>query len=157
MTHAEILGALRSRFPSLDEIPLPEGYKRGPELYVAVPAESIAAVCRFLRFDPPLAFDYPAMITAIDWKDRFEVVYWLHSTLHNHKIVLKVTLTDRHNPHLPSVTGVWPGADWQEREIFDLFGIRLDGHYNLRRILLPDHWEGHPLRKDYVDQPDRYD
>lgn len=157
MTSEELLKAIQAKFPDLQAIPKVAGQARGEELYVAVPADKLVDVCRYLRFDPPLSFDFLSFVTSVDWKDRFEVVYYIISTLHKHKLVLKVNLTDRNAPEVPSVTDLWATADWQEREIFDLMGIRFRNHYNLRRILLPDDWEGYPLRKDYVPKPDRYD
>ncbi len=156
MTNDEILAAIQTKFPEIQAIPKTQGQARGEELYMAVPVEKIVQISKHLRLDPPLHFDFLSFLTSIDWKDRFEVVYYLTSTLHQHKLVLKVT-APRDNAEVPSVTSVWPTADWQEREVFDLMGIRFSGHYNLRRILLPDDWEGHPLRKDYVAKPDRYD
>ena len=157
MNSQELLAAVQTKFPALQEIPKVTGQVRGDELYVAVPAASLVELCRFLRFDPPLSFDFLSFETSIDWKTHFEVVYYLVSTLHKHKIVLKVKVDDRANPEVPTVSTIWPAADWQEREMFDLMGIKFQGHYNLRRILLPDDWEGYPLRKDYVAKPDRYD
>jgi NADH/F420H2 dehydrogenase subunit C len=157
MTSAELFSAIQAKFPGLQEIPKPEGQVRGTELYLAVGPTQLVELCRFLRFDPPLSFDFLSFVTSIDWKTHYEVVYYLVSTLHKHKIVLKVKLEDRNAPEVPTISTVWPTADWQEREVFDMMGIRFPGHYNLRRILLPDDWEGYPLRKDYVAKPDRYD
>jgi len=157
MTVQELLTSIQAKFPGLQEIPKVQGQVRGDELYVAVPAAQLVELGRYLRFDPPLSFDYLSFVTSIDWKTHFEVVYYLVSTLHKHKLVLKVKVEDRVNPEVPTISPLWPTADWQEREIFDLMGIRFAGHYNLRRILLPDDWEGYPLRKDYVAKPDRYD
>jgi NADH-quinone oxidoreductase subunit C len=157
MTAQELLSALQAKFPGLQEIPKAAGQTRGDELYVAVAPNQLVEVCKFVRFDPPLAFDFLSFVTSIDFKTHFEVVYYITSTLHKHKLVLKVKVEDRSNPEVPTISTVWPTADWQEREIFDLMGIRFQGHYNMRRILLPDDWEGYPLRKDYVQKPDRYD
>jgi NADH/F420H2 dehydrogenase subunit C len=157
MTSAELLAAVKAKFPSLEEIPKVAAQARGDELYLSVPREKVSELCQFLRYDPPLSFDFLSFLTAVDWKTHFEVVYYFVSTLHHHKMVLKVKVDDRTNPEVPSVTPIWPTADWQEREVFDLMGIRFSGHYNMRRILLPDDWEGYPLRKDYVAKPDRYD
>lgn len=108
-------------------------------------------VCRFLKEDPDLRMDYLIDVTAVDYTPRiprFEVVYQLHSIRHNHRVRLKVPV-DESDPSVPTVTDVWRTADWHERETYDLMGIKFDGHPGLRRILLPDDWEGHPLRKDY--------
>jgi NADH-quinone oxidoreductase subunit C len=90
-------------------------------------------------------------VTAVDRypsEPRFEVVYHLHSIEHNERLRLKCRIPGE-NPEIASVTSVWRSADWYEREVFDLFGIRFAGHPDLRRIMLPEDWEGHPLRKDY--------
>lgn len=118
-------------------------------LVLKIAKDHTGGVCRLLKESPELKFDYPANITAVDWNDRLEMVYNLSSLSLGHKITLKVDL-ERENPEITSVTDVWRGAEWQEREIFDLFGIRFSGHPDLRRILLPEDWEGYPLRKDYV-------
>jgi len=157
LNSTELLSAVQAKFPGLSAIPKPDGQVRGDELYLAVPPSQLVEVCRFLRYDPPLSFDYLSFVTSVDWKTYFEVVYYLVSTLHKHKCVIKVKLEDRTSPEVPTISTIWPTADWQEREVFDLMGIRFAGHYNLRRILLPDDWEGYPLRKDFVAKADRYD
>jgi len=157
MNPAELLSALQAKFPEIQEIPRVAGQARGEELYVTLPRARLAALARFIRFAPPLSFDFLSFVTSVDWKTHFELVYYFVSTLHRHKLVFKVKLEDRVHPELESLTPIWPTADWQEREVFDLMGIGFTGHYNLRRILLPDDWEGYPLRKDYAPKPDRYD
>ena len=118
-------------------------------LNVKITPSSLLAICEKLRSDPGLAFDYLADVTAIDWQDRIEVIYQLTNLASNAKVALRVDL-DRDKPELDSVTSVWKGADYQEREVFDLMGVVFAGHPDLRRILLPEDWEGYPLRKDYV-------
>lgn len=118
-------------------------------LTLKVAAEHIRQVCRLLKETPGLLFNYPADITAVDWNDRIEVVYHLTALESNSKVVLRVDL-DRDNPVLDSVTPVWKGANWQEREVYDLFGVDFKDHPDMRRILLPEDWKGYPLRKDYV-------
>lgn len=113
--------------------------------------EQLLPVCEMLHTNPELVFDYLADITAIDWKDRIEVVYRMTALASNKKVVLRIDL-DRENPEVDSIVPVWKGADYQEREVYDLMGVVFNGHPNLKRILLPEDWEGHPLRKDYVIQ-----
>ncbi len=157
MNNAELLSAIQAKFPALKEIPKVEGQARGAELYLDVPDAQLPEVCQYLRYDPPLSFDFLTFMTSIDWKTHFETVYFLNSTLHKHTLVIKVRIADRVKPAVPSIAKIWPAADWQERECFDMMGIDFPGHYNMRRILLPDDWEGYPLRKDFVAKADRYD
>jgi NADH-quinone oxidoreductase subunit C len=107
------------------------------------------AVAAYLKSTPGLAFDYLAWVTAVDYPDYFEVVYQLVSLPQNHSLVVKVRLTDRANPAIASVAGLWRGADLQEREIYDLMGIRFEGHPNLERIVLWEGFAGYPLRKEF--------
>jgi NADH-quinone oxidoreductase subunit C len=118
-------------------------------LTLKIDAAKIADVCEHVKSAPELAFDYPANITAVDWSDRLEMVYHLDSISLKQRLTLKVDL-NRDKPSIASVTPIWKGANWQEREIHDLFGIVFQGHPDLRRILLPEEFEGFPLRKDYV-------
>jgi NADH-quinone oxidoreductase subunit C len=98
-----------------------------------------------------LGFDRFGMVTAVDFGDDFELVYRLQSSRLGVGLFLK-TEVPRDEAVIETITDLWPGADWQEREVYDMFGITFRGHPNLRRILLPDDWEGHPLRKDYRDE-----
>jgi NADH-quinone oxidoreductase subunit C len=120
--------------------------------FCVVKRERIVEVCRFLKEEPGLEMDFLEDETAVDWPKRnvIEVVYHLLSYTHRHSIVLKVEL-DRAAPAVSTVEGVWKTANWFEREIYDLFGVQFEGHPDLRRILLPDDWVGHPLRKDYQE------
>ncbi len=107
----------------------------------------------FLRDDPAMAFDAPVFVTCIDRLDlglepRFEVCFQLRSTVHRHRVRLKVPLAES-DPVLPSLTPLWPGFNWQERETYDMYGIQFDGHPDLRRIYLYEEFVGYPLRKDY--------
>ena len=97
-----------------------------------------------------LGFDLLGMVTAVDFGEEFELVYRVRSREMHVGLFVK-TRVPRDDPHIGSVTHLWPSANWQEREVFDLFGIGFDGHPDLRRILLTDDWVGHPLRKDYED------
>jgi NADH-quinone oxidoreductase subunit C len=112
--------------------------------------DQLLAVMEYLKSSPDLDFDYLNHVTGTDYFDYLEVVYQLTSLKYNHGLVLKVRCYDRDNPTLPSVTGLWQGADFQEREIYDLLGISFDGHPNLRHIVLWEGFEGHPLRKDFL-------
>ncbi len=116
---------------------------------LVVKGESLLEVASFLRGTPGLDFNYLAAITAVDYYDYFEVLYRLVSLEHNHGLVVKVRCYERENPRLPSVVSLWRGAELQEREIYDLFGIGFDGHPNLKRIFMWEGFRGHPLRKDY--------
>jgi NADH-quinone oxidoreductase subunit C len=125
------------------------------ELTLEIAPEKIVSVCGFLKYD--LGFVRLSTITGVDWypaEPRFEVVYHLHSLDRNERLRLKCRLPGG-DPQIDSVTEVWRGANWFEREIFDLFGVRIRNHPELRRILLPDDWEGYPLRKDYDVMGDR--
>src|SRR5262249_36060203 len=121
------------------------------ELTLTVGRGFIREACALLRDDADCPFNYMSDITCVDWypgDPRFEVLYHLLSIPKKERVRLKVRLnSDR--PVLESVTTVWPGANYFEREVFDLFGVRFTGHPYLRRILMPEDWEGYPLRKDY--------
>ncbi|MGI5911593.1 MAG: NADH-quinone oxidoreductase subunit C [Syntrophomonadaceae bacterium] len=93
-------------------------------------------------------FNYLANLTAVDYPDHFEIIYHIHTIPDNRKIMIK-TCVSREDAELPSAVSLWPAADWQEREVFDMLGIKFKDHPNLIRILLPDDFEGYPLRKDY--------
>ncbi len=111
---------------------------------------AIPAVLTYLKTAPGLDFDYLTFITAVDYWDYFEVVYRLTSLTHNHNLVVKTRCQGRENLSLPSVVSLYKTADYQEREIFDLLGIRFEGHPNMKRIVLWEGFEGYPLRKDYL-------
>jgi len=128
---------------------LPDSVAEFTEDTVFVKGEALLEVARFLKESPGLAFDYVTAITAVDFTDHFELVYHLTSIKNNHSIVLKARCYERENPTLPSVVRLWQGADFQEREIYDLMGISFDGHPNMKRIVLWEGFQGHPLRKDY--------
>ena len=121
------------------------------EVTAVIPRERLKRVAEFLASEPSLRFSFLSDITPVDrfpLEPRFEVNYHLVSMDRRERLRLKVKLGGS-DPAIASVTGVWPTANWHERESYDLFGIRFDGHPDLRRILMPDDWEGYPLRKDY--------
>jgi len=119
------------------------------ETTIHVRPDAIADVCAFLRDDEAARYDFLSDVSAVDvWPDepRFQINYHLYSMTRNTRLRLKVSVRDGQS--LPSVTGVWPAANWFERETYDLFGVKFDDHPDLRRILLPDDYLGHPLRRD---------
>jgi NADH-quinone oxidoreductase subunit C len=123
---------------------------------IIVPAAQLLEVARHLRDAPDAAFDLCSDVTATDWpprlSGRFDVVYVLYSTRHRHRVRVKTIVAE--NQPLPSVTAVWPAANWLEREIYDMFGVNFAGHPDRRRILMPEDWQGYPQRKDYpLDGP----
>ena len=120
------------------------------QLSIHVGRERIVDVCNALRTDAETSFDYLSDLTCVHWPDNreapFEVIYNLYSIAKNERVRLKVATND---DGVDSVTSVWPAAEWPEREVYDLFGVVFHNHPDLRRILLPPDWDGHPLRKDY--------
>jgi NADH-quinone oxidoreductase subunit C len=164
MTSADIIAALEAKFgdriksKKLDAI----------DPFAVVAPEDLVEVCRFLRDDPGLRFDLLNCVSGVDYfepdpkkapkagfEPHLEVVYHMQSFAYRHRFVLKVSLPrwkgDKPGqlPEVPTVTGVWPAADWHEREVYDLCGVWFVGHPDPRRMLLAEDWEGHPLRKDY--------
>ena len=147
MNFEEIRGKLAEKF----------GERVGPlapankDPFLVVQAADIVEFCRYLKSD--LGFDCLMNLSAIDWpkRNQIEVVYHLWSYSQRHAFILKVAL-DRAKPEIASLEPVWKAADWLEREQYDLLGVNFVGHPDLRRIMLPDDWVGHPLRKDYKEQ-----
>ena len=120
------------------------------QVYIYVTRESIVDVARFLRDDPDLSYNFLENLCGVDYlgrNPRFELVYHLLSHKNRHRVCLKVGLPER-DPSAPTLTGLWATANWQEREAYDLMGITFTGHPGLQRILMPEDWEGYPLRKD---------
>ena len=134
---------LRQRFPDVVTA-------RG-EVTVVVDPEEVTAALTYLRDEKALAFGWLADCSATDWPGRdprFWIAYHLFSMEHGHRVRVKAGLGPD-EPHIESVTSLFPTANWLEREVFDMYGVSFDGHPDLRRILMPDDWDGHPLRKDY--------
>jgi len=121
-------------------------------LTLSVNPSKLHELAKQLKEDSDTSFDYMFCQTGIDWLENMEVVYHLRSTSHGHEVVVRAQITDRENPTVDSVYDLWKTADFHEREIFDLLGIKFNNHPDLRRIFLDDDWEGFPLRKDYVDE-----
>jgi NADH-quinone oxidoreductase subunit C len=116
--------------------------------YLLIKSDALPAAAAYLKDAEGLKFDYFNYVTAVDYYSYFEIIYQVTSLESNRSAVIKVRCT-RENPSVPSVTGVWQGADFQEREIYDLMGITFEGHPNLKRIFLWEGFDGHPLRKDW--------
>lgn len=157
----QVLDALLAKFPTAIE---KTESQHGDEI-AWIQKDQLVAVATWLKDDPAMAFDSPVFVTAIDrldwrpvgvppsthWtedKPRFEVCYQLRSSQHKHRIRLKIAVLEQ-DGHCPSLATLWPAFDWQERETFDMYGIRFDGHPDLRRIFLYEEFVGYPLRKDY--------
>lgn len=148
MEPLEIAEKIKERFP--DEVIAITEFRE--QVSVTVKKERIIEICKWLHDEPALYFDYLKDLCGVDYHGkkpvRFEVVYTLYSMKYEHMIRLKAEVPED-DPVIDSVIGIWRGADWHERECYDMFGIEFRGHPDLRRILLPEDWEGHPLRKDY--------
>jgi NADH-quinone oxidoreductase subunit C len=139
-----VAGRIKSRFG--------EGATAADDKRLIICSGRLAEIALFLRDDPDLALDYLNSVTAVDYKSHFAVVYHLSSLTLGHQLTFKVDLDDRSKPSVPSITPVWRGADLQEREIFDLFGIEFSDHPNLKRLFLWEGFPGYPLRKDWVSR-----
>ncbi|MHB8105527.1 MAG: NADH-quinone oxidoreductase subunit C [Dehalococcoidales bacterium] len=137
----EIVSQLSARFPGAIEEASADS--------ALVKSDTLPAVVEFLKTGKGLKFDYLNYITAVDYYDYFEVVYMFTSLESNRSLVLKTRCYTRDNPTVPSITGLYQGADFQEREIYDLMGITFEGHQNMKRILLWEGYDGYPLRKDF--------
>ncbi len=165
MSPAEIHSLLRQLWPHL----VIEAKLDVLDPWIEILSDGLLQVCGTLKEEPSLAFDFLHLITVVDyfqpdpklaaktaWEPHLEVIYHLSSTTKDHRLVLKTKLprwderAEDRLPEIDSVAHLWPTALWHEREAFDLSGVRFKGHPDLRRILCPDDWVGHPLRKDYV-------
>ncbi|RME36850.1 MAG: NADH-quinone oxidoreductase subunit C [Planctomycetota bacterium] len=152
-----VIDVLRDRFPDIDFQPgplLPGCRPEHEQLCVRVPPERLPEVMRFLYEDEHCRFEQLCDLTCVDYlnfpgaTDRYGVTYALLSVSKGHRLWVKCFVNDP-NPEVPSVTDIWWGADWMEREVYDMFGVRFTGHPDLRRILTWEGFEAHPLRKDY--------
>jgi NADH:ubiquinone oxidoreductase subunit C len=143
---SRIAGALRALVPDVTPEPT------GNYLQVVVPTDQLEAVARTLRDE--IGYSYLSMVTAVDWPDRIEVVYLTFALDQPHGVLLKTDLPREELPDCPTLTTVWPGAEFQEREVYDLMGVNFVGHPDMTRILTEDDFPGHPLRKDFDIDPD---
>ena len=121
-------------------------------LNITVQKEDLHEICSKLRTSPELVFDYLFCLTGMDWGEELGVIYHLESIDKKHAVVVKVKTSDRENPTLDTVSDIWRTAEFHEMEVFDFFGIRFNGHANMKRLFLPPEWTGYPLRKDYEDE-----
>jgi len=152
MDGSTILARLRGRLGAR----LLDTHEHHGDHTAVITAEGIVDALRFCRDEPDLGFDMLMDLTAVDYLKypgredgpRFDVVYHLYSVTHNHRVRLKVPV-EQDAPTVPTATALWPIANWLEREVWDMYGIRFDGHPDLRRLLLYEEFVGHPLRKDY--------
>lgn len=149
MTSEEIYTKLKEEFEdsilSMEEVVL--------DSFILIAPEATADIARYLAEDSEMAFDSLMCLSGVDLgvkEESLELVYHLFSMTHRHTIVLK-TILPKEDPHIPSVEHIWKTANWHEREAYDLYGITFEGHSDLRRILMPEDWDGYPLRKDYKD------
>ncbi len=147
----EVYDALAEAYPAFDDAIERVVMDRG-ELTLHIRSDRIAEVCRIMRDDESLRFELCSSVSGVDYlgsdERRLHVTYHLTSMTYRRRVRLETAVTAE-NPHLPTVTQVYPTADWQERETYDMFGVIFDGHPALTRILMPDDWEGYPQRKDY--------
>jgi NADH-quinone oxidoreductase subunit C len=138
----DVAGKISAKFP--------EAVVESNSLATVIKIEYLLKVADFFKNSPELAFNQLNDITSVDYFDYFEIVYRMTSIEHNYSLVLKVRCFDRATPEVPSLIGLWRGADLMEREVFDLMGIRFTGHPNMKRIFLWEGFNGHPLRKDFL-------
>ncbi len=141
----EVAGRIRAALPGAIVEEAPQ--------WVVVEASRLLETARFLKSDPEVDCAYLIAVTGVDGLDHFEVVYHLASLTRNHIVILKTRALDHENPEVPSLVSVWRGAHLQEREVYDLMGIRFSDHPNLKRLLLWEGFPGHPLRKDFLTLP----
>lgn len=151
MTAKEIINLLETRFAGAIVAPVFEG----THPHVRVKPDRLIDLCSFLKEDPALRFDLLRCVTAVDYPERneIELCYDLISIPHAHAFGVKASL-DRTAPEIESISGIWPAAEWHEREALDLMGVKFLNHPDPRRILMPEDWVGHPLRKDYQNPAD---
>ena len=143
---SRVAGALRQLLPEITAEPARQ-YVR-----TVVPTDQLEAAARILR--DTLGYRLLSMVTAVDYPDRIEVIYLAFNLQHPHGVELRTQLPREELPDCPSLTSIWPGAEFQEREVYDMMGINFVGHPDLRRILTDDNFPGHPLRKDFTIEPD---
>ena len=142
--------ALKQQITSWE--PTAEFVEEGSQfLNVIVTPPNLLALAEKVRKEAAMDFDYMFCLTCVDYPEHFMMVYHLRSMNHKHEMVLKARIDDKENPTVDTLCNIWRTAEYHEREVFDLFGVKFNNHPDLRRILLDEDWKGYPLRKDYVD------
>lgn len=145
MKKSQLLSKIQEKYPDNDVYDDPSN-----EQSIVIDKEMVPGVFAWLRDDPEMAFDYLEFETAVDRPpDHLDMIYYIFSYQHRHRLGLKVQLPRTH-PQVDSLAHLWTNADWNEREVYDLYGVHFTGHPDLRRLMMPEDWEGHPLRKDYM-------
>ncbi len=146
MTNEEIKQSVSALFPAVtyDET--------GEFLNLLIDAADLKPLMLALRNNKEYSFDFLFCLTCIDWKTHLMMVYHLLSKTHRHNIVVKAKIADINSPQIETLTGIWQTANFHEREVYDLFGVKFLNHPDMRRLLLDENWEGYPLRKNYVDE-----
>ncbi|MCD6011908.1 MAG: dehydrogenase (ubiquinone) 30 kDa subunit [Flavipsychrobacter sp.] len=146
MTNEEIKSAVTALFPTVtfDET--------GEFLNILIDSKDLRPLIKALRYNNEFDCDFLFCLTCIDWKTHLTMVYHLLSKKHKHAFVVKAKIADINNPEIETVSDIWQTANFHEREVYDLFGVKFLNHPDLRRIMLDEDWEGHPLRKSYVDE-----
>jgi NADH-quinone oxidoreductase subunit C len=151
MEHLSIYELLKETFGDdqvLEHVVTGEEGKGSRDPFILLRTDALPQVVQFLKDDERTQFDLLHLISGVDWPEYFESVYHIWSTRKRHWVILKVRVP-KDDPRVPSLAPIYPAANWHERETYDLMGIVYEGHPNMKRILLSDEWEGHPLRKDY--------
>jgi NADH-quinone oxidoreductase subunit C len=146
MTNEELKQSVTTLFPAVtyDET--------GEFLNILINATELRPLITALRSNNDFDFDYLFCLTCIDWKTHLTMVYHMLSKKHKHTVVVKAKIADVNKPEIETVCDIWKTAEFHEREVYDLFGVRFLNHPDMRRLLLDENWEGYPLRKNYVDE-----
>ena len=152
MTNEELKELVTTWFSGPESAHLESTEEGSQFLNISIDPNYLHKLMSWLKTDQQTHFDYLFCLTGVDWGKELGVVYHLESTIHRHILVVKVQTTDREDPVFDSVQDIWPTANFHEREVFDLFGIKFKGHPNLKRLFMPEDWKGFPLRKDYEDE-----
>ena len=147
MDKDQLFAAISAKFPDAKPDPSPSNIA-----VMIIPLADFRPLMEFLKTDKAMDFDYPMCQTAVDWPEQNKItpIYHLYSMSQDHKLAIKCEL-DRNSPKIPTVSDLWAGCEWFERETYDMYGVEFENHPDLRRIMMTDDWVGFPLRKDYRD------